>query len=110
MIRQQCGWYASLQGSQTTGFCCIKSCRLSYFTDLQGSQTQVQHSSFRQRLVTLLIYKVLKLDGEIYAVCYGLVTLLIYKVLKRKDYDDVNDNCLVTLLIYKVLKRYRRTT
>ena len=56
------------------------------------------------RLVTLLIYKVLKLLQLNVVAHNRLVTLLIYKVLKR-DKFDVNMNLrLVTLLIYKVLK------
>ena len=55
---------------------------LSYFTDLQGSQTisVSPHDAFS--LVTLLIYKVLKRDGVPVSSTIRLVTLLIYKVLK----------------------------
>ena len=61
---------------------------LSYFIDLQGSQTP----PFRQ----------LK--------CRGLVTLLIYKVLKQSAFKLFDFRGLVTLLIYKVLKRIARTS
>ena len=37
---------------------------LSYFTDLQGSQTNVPATVVVKSLVTLLIYKVLKQDNE----------------------------------------------
>ena len=78
---------------------------LSYFTDLQGSQTLDEVLELLSGLVTLLIYKVLKQsikdarDGD----C--LVTLLIYKVLKPKSVNIRKGLSLVTLLIYKVLKQ-----
>ena len=55
---------------------------LSYFTDLQGSQTAVWALMSSMRLVTLLIYKVLKRDKFDVNMNLRLVTLLIYKVLK----------------------------
>ena len=55
-------YFTDLQGSQTNygnHFICYK---LSYFTDLQGSQTNNTKTIAELRLVTLLIYKVLKLE------------------------------------------------
>ena len=62
-------------------------CSLSYFTDLQGSQTYPNDNKLILRLVTLLIYKVLKPDVEWLRFKVRLVTLLIYKVLKRCSKD-----------------------
>ena len=56
---------------------------LSYFTDLQGSQTIPLSSHSLISLVTLLIYKVLKRLYPVAAFSSCLVTLLIYKVLKQ---------------------------
>ena len=56
--------------------------RLSYFTDLQGSQTSSCSISALYSLVTLLIYKVLKQKLFSRFLILSLVTLLIYKVLK----------------------------
>ena len=56
------------------------------------------------RLVTLLIYKVLKLCDCCALIAAGLVTLLIYKVLKPATSHSFFGRSLVTLLIYKVLK------
>ena len=80
---------------------------LSYFTDLQGSQTHNHGKDGRFSLVTLLIYKVLKLSSSRADFCRCLVTLLIYKVLKHDSLSATSATCLVTLLIYKVLKRCR---
>ena len=77
---------------------------LSYFTDLQGSQTYSADLSRFPCLVTLLIYKVLKHKLYDVSVVDGLVTLLIYKVLKRVAPNVAPIARLVTLLIYKVLK------
>ena len=55
---------------------------LSYFTDLQGSQTLINYRKFEMCLVTLLIYKVLKPANFFSLAKICLVTLLIYKVLK----------------------------
>ena len=57
-------YFTDLQGSQTNKMHAIMSNMLSYFTDLQGSQTLSSSSSNHLGLVTLLIYKVLKLDLE----------------------------------------------
>ena len=54
-------YFTDLQGSQTASGLADKISSLSYFTDLQGSQTCTQRLLDWQRLVTLLIYKVLKL-------------------------------------------------
>ena len=56
-------------------------------------------------LVTLLIYKVLKLYSVTDLTHRRLVTLLIYKVLKLVNVDTPSDASLFTLLIYKVLKQ-----
>ena len=79
---------------------------LSYFTDLQGSQTSAVTVWSSGSLVTLLIYKVLKQRYEMQRDMTCLVTLLIYKVLKLSKWRAANPNSLVTLLIYKVLKQH----
>ena len=76
-------YFTDLQGSQTSVLSTLWTFSLSYFTDLQGSQTI---------LVTM------------YSIIY-LVTLLIYKVLKQGAWSDFCNWDLVTLLIYKVLKQ-----
>ena len=53
-------YFTDLQGSQTTATICSANYLLSYFTDLQGSQTIQERYAIRLGLVTLLIYKVLK--------------------------------------------------
>ena len=75
-------YFTDLQGSQTLLHYQMHRYQLSYFTDLQGSQTKSSSSK----------------NG----IC--LVTLLIYKVLKRLVAQATVSTCLVTLLIYKVLK------
>ena len=59
--------------------------KLSYFTDLQGSQTIMATMLSRSSLVTLLIYKVLKRSSSDANAMIRLVTLLIYKVLKHRQ-------------------------
>ena len=78
---------------------------LGYFTDLQGSQTMCIEILEEISLVTLLIYKVLKLSSFLILALECLVTLLIYKVLKQIKPYIFNFIRLVTLLIYKVLKQ-----
>ena len=75
-------YFTDLQGSQTPTVASDTDSLLSYFTDLQGSQTIPCRMNIKKGLVTLLIYKVLKhlLWHQIQIAC--LVTLLIYKVLK----------------------------
>ena len=53
-------YFTDLQGSQTAILYDIYSYMLSYFTDLQGSQTSNSLMERWNSLVTLLIYKVLK--------------------------------------------------
>ena len=53
-------YFTDLQGSQTICPAVPRVCSLSYFTDLQGSQTPSRLLSASACLVTLLIYKVLK--------------------------------------------------
>ena len=53
-------YFTDLQGSQTVNDYHSCGYPLSYFTDLQGSQTMALHVACSVRLVTLLIYKVLK--------------------------------------------------
>ena len=60
--------------------------------------------AYRAGLVTLLIYKVLKLPMPDMRGARCLVTLLIYKVLKHSPIRTHHILRLVTLLIYKVLK------
>ena len=81
-------YFTDLQGSQTFRLTFFPFLQLSYFTDLQGSQTLNLSSNFLKSLVTLLIYKVLKPCADILRMSVSLVTLLIYKVLKR--------NCIST--------------
>ena len=52
----------------------------------------------------MMVYKVVKLTFVIQNLPPRLVTLLIYKVLKHCDFHVLPPICLVTLLIYKVLK------
>ena len=53
-------YFTDLQGSQTARLTNLFLIMLSYFTDLQGSQTPPLYFCADLRLVTLLIYKVLK--------------------------------------------------
>ena len=53
-------YFTDLQGSQTLSALWFPLSRLSYFTDLQGSQTIRDITDTVSGLVTLLIYKVLK--------------------------------------------------
>ena len=53
-------YFTDLQGSQTSFFAVDVKAWLSYFTDLQGSQTKRKWFVILMGLVTLLIYKVLK--------------------------------------------------
>ena len=98
-------YFTDLQGSQTFRASAWHCSLLSYFTDLQGSQTDLAEVLAAPSLVTLLIYKVLKPYLVITNYHNRLVTLLIYKVLKRRSLRILTTLCLVTLLIYKVLKQ-----
>ena len=60
-VSAELSYFTDLQGSQTRPKTEQRFMRLSYFTDLQGSQTGVNHYKYNTSLVTLLIYKVLKL-------------------------------------------------
>ena len=76
-------YFTDLQGSQTGNVIKNKSIKLSYFTDLQGSQTSKHHFS-----IGLLLSYFTDLQGSQTIAQWqeqrrGLVTLLIYKVLKR---------------------------
>ena len=53
-------YFTDLQGSQTQEELAKQLGLLSYFTDLQGSQTCSYSGEKLRSLVTLLIYKVLK--------------------------------------------------
>ena len=53
-------YFTDLQGSQTIRYILLSQMKLSYFTDLQGSQTSFAGFIAPIGLVTLLIYKVLK--------------------------------------------------
>ena len=101
-------YFTDLQGSQTDSTSIYARSLLSYFTDLQGSQTRRDKRSTSNGLVTLLIYKVLKQTPSAFARETCLVTLLIYKVLKPPSSFLRYIGGLVTLLIYKVLKQSLR--
>ena len=53
-------YFIDLQGSQTLNKLGHRTVSFSYFIDLQGSQTRQYFRRSNVRLVTLLIYKVLK--------------------------------------------------
>ena len=76
-------YFIDLQGSQTRQSFSCALYRLSYFIDLQGSQTSYCCDVSSSSLVTLLIYKVLKQVIDKITRVESLVTLLIYKVLKH---------------------------
>ena len=59
-IQDPLSYFTDLQGSQTTLQDVKLGLKLSYFTDLQGSQTLLYMNCAHLCLVTLLIYKVLK--------------------------------------------------
>ena len=61
LVSGELSYFTDLQGSQTSANAYRTSPRLSYFTDLQGSQTGKPDVGSYISLVTLLIYKVLKL-------------------------------------------------
>ena len=77
---------------------------LSYFTDLQGSQTRRGYSRFRNELSYFTDLQGSQTYPSSISLNKCLVTLLIYKVLKQPCNSDYTAACLVTLLIYKVLK------
>ena len=76
-------YFTDLQGSQTSTALRITSQQLSYFTDLQGSQTGNAESSLRTLLSYFTDLQGSQTVSSMASQVYRLVTLLIYKVLKH---------------------------